>query len=137
MNELDKIYHDMDIVVSKLLKEVLDSIEKQDKIVVFEAFNIKNKSHLLILNMLYIARSLTKKPIKIKASRWTIYRINKLYKKNFDKVLKANNQEVSNIYLTNLTTLGTVECINNFDNAFNLDKIYDEYYNPKRKKELK
>ena len=137
MNKLDKIYHDMDIVVSKLLKEVLDSIEKQDKIVVFEGFDIKNKSHLLILNMLYIARSLTKKPIKIKASRWTIYRINKSYKKNFDKVLKANNQEVSNIYLTNLITLGTVECINNFDNAFNLDKIYDEYYNPKRKKELK
>ena len=137
MNELNKIYHDMDIVVSKLLKEVLDSIEKQDKIVVFEGFDIKNKSHLLILNMLYIARSLTKKPIKIKTSRWTIYRINKLYKKNFDKVLKANNQEVSNIYLTNLTTLGTIECINNFDNAFNLDKIYDEYYNPKRKKELK
>lgn len=137
MNKLDKTYHDMDIVVSKLLKEVLDSIEKQDKIVVFEGFDIKNKSHLLILNMLYIARSLTKKPIKIKASRWTIYRINKLYKKNFDKVLKANNQEVSNIYLTNLTTLGTVECINNFDNTFDLDKIYDEYYNPKRKKELK
>ena len=137
MNKLDKIYHDMDIVVSKLLKEVLDSIEKQDKIVVFEGFDIKNKSHLLILNMLYIARSLTKKPIKIKASRWTIYRINKLYKKNFDKVLKANNQEVSNIYLTNLTTLGTVECINNFDNTFDLDKIYDEYYNPERKKELK
>lgn len=137
MNKLNKIYHDMDIVVSKLLKEVLDSIEKQDKIVVFEGFDIKNKSHLLILNMLYIARSLTKKPIKIKASRWTIYRINKLYKKNFDKVLKANNQEVSNIYLTNLTTLGTVECINNFDNTFDLDKIYDEYYNPERKKELK
>ena len=137
MNKLDKIYHDMDIVVSKLLKEVLDSIEKQDKIVVFEGFDIKNKSHLLILNILYIARALTKKPIKIKASRWNIYRINKLYKKNFDKVLKANNQEVSNIYLTNLTTLGTVECINNFDNTFNLDKIYDEYYNPKRKKELK
>lgn len=137
MNKLNKIYHDMDIVVSKLLKEVLDSIEKQDKIVVFEGFDIKNKSHLLILNILYIARSLTKKPIKIKASRWTIYRINKLYKKNFDKVLKANNQEVSNIYLTNLTTLGTVECINNFDNTFDLDKIYDEYYNPERKKELK
>lgn len=137
MNKLNKIYHDMDIVVSKLLKEVLDSIEKQDKIVVFEGFDIKNKSHLLILNMLYIARSLTKKPIKIKASRWTIYRINKLYKKNFDKVLKANNQEVSNIYLTNLTTLGTVECLNNFDNTFDLDKIYDEYYNPERKKELK
>lgn len=137
MNKLDKTYHDMDIVVSKLLKEVLDSIEKQDKIVVFEGFNIKNKRHLLILNMLYIARSLTKKPIKIKASRWTIYRINKLYKKNFDKVLKANNQEVSNIYLATLVNLGVVECINNFDNAFNLDKIYDEYYNPKRKKELK
>ena len=63
--------------------------------------------------------------------------VSKLYKKNFDKVLKANNQEVSNIYLTNLTTLGTVECINNFDNTFDLDKIYDEYYNPERKKELK
>ena len=44
---------------------------------------------------------------------------------------------MSNIYLTNLTTLGTVECVNNFDNTFDLDKIYDEYYNPKRKKELK
>lgn len=137
MNKLDKKYHDMDIVVSKLLKEVLDSIEKQDEIVVFKGFNVKDKSHLLILNMLFIARSLTKKPIKIKASRWTIYRINKLYKKDFDKVLKANNQEVSNIYLTNLTTFGAVECINNFDNAFNLGDIYDEYYNPERKKELK
>lgn len=137
MNKLDKKYHDMDVVVSKLLKEVLDNIEKQDEIIMFEGFNIKNKSHLLILNMLFIARSLTKKPIKIKASRWTIYRINKLYKKDFDKVLKANKQEVSNIYLTNLTTLGAVECINSFDNAFNLDDIYDEYYNPERKKELK
>ena len=137
MNKLDKKYHDMDVVVSKLLKEVLDSIEKQDEIVVFKGFNVKDKSHLLILNMLFIARSLTKKPIKIKASRWTIYRINKLYKKDFDKVLKANNQEVSNIYLTNLTTFGAVECINSFDNAFNLGDIYDEYYNPERKKELK
>lgn len=137
MNKLDKKYHGMDVVVSKLLKEVLDSIEKQDEIVVFKCFNVKDKSHLLILNMLFIARSLTKKPIKIKASRWTIYRINKLYKKDFDKVLKANNQEVSNIYLTNLTTFGAVECINSFDNAFNLGDIYDEYYNPERKKELK
>lgn len=137
MNELDKKYHNMDIVVSKLLTKVMEDTEKHNEIVMFDGFNFNNKSHQLILNMLYIARSLTKKPIKIHASRWTIYRINKLYKKNFDKVLKANNQEVSNIYLTNLTTLGTVECINNFDNTFDLDKIYDEYYNPKRKKELK
>lgn len=137
MNELDKKYHNMDIVVSKLLTKVMEDTEKHNEIVMFDGFNFNNKSHQLILNMLYIARSLTKKPIKIHASRWTIYRINKLYKKNFDKVLKANEQEVSNIYLTNLTTLGAVECINSFDNAFNLDEIYDEYYNPKRKKELK
>lgn len=137
MNELDKKYHNMDIVVSKLLTKVMEDTEKHNEIVMFDGFNFNNKSHQLILNILYIARSLTKKPIKIHASRWTIYRINKLYKKNFDKVLKASEQEVSNIYLTNLTTLGAVECINSFDNAFNLDEIYDEYYNPERKKELK
>ena len=118
MNKLDKIYHDMDIVVSKLLKEVLDSIEKQDKIVVFEGFDIKNKSHLLILNMLYIARSLTKKPIKIKASRWTIYRINKLYKKNFDKVLIAS-MDIIDLYgdMTNSNVCDTI------------DKLNEIYYN--------
>lgn len=127
----------MDIVVSNLLKEVLDSTEKYDEIVVSEGFDIKNKKHLLILNILYIARSLTKKPIKIKASNWTIYRINKLYKKNFDKVLKAKKQQVPNIYFKNLTTIDIAKYISNFDNTFDFDKIYDEYYNPKRKKELK
>ena len=137
MNELDKKYHNMDIVVSKLLSKVMEDTEKHNEIVVFDGFNFDNKSHQLILNMLYIARSLTKKPIKIHASRWTIFKINFLYRKKFDKISKANRNEVSNIYLTSLINLGVVECINKEENNFYLGDIYDEYYNPKRKKELK
>lgn len=126
----EQIYHNMDLVVSDIMKAIL---EVEDKELIIENFVFDNKNDKCFLHILFVTRMITSKPIKIKGSWFEIWKINRTYKKKFDKVKRAKSNEKSNINTRDFVVYGLDKCFEKIENGdFGLGEIYDEFYAPNR-----
>lgn len=121
-DERDKIYHDMDLVISKVIKDILKL--KNDKIII-DNFSIDNAEEKCMFHILLITRMISEKELKIKDNPLKVWKINRRYEKNFDKIKRAKRKEKANLDLKLL-----LKNSNKYlDDNFTYEDIYNEYYN--------
>lgn len=121
-NERDKIYHNMDLVISKVIKDILKL--KNDKIII-NNFSIDDAEEKCMFHILLITRMISGKELKIKDNPLKVWKINKRYGKNFDKIKRAKRKEKANLDLKLL-----LKNSNKYlDDNFTYEDIYNEYYN--------
>ena len=130
--DMKTIYREYDGLVGITMLNIY-SLSKQDKTIKLCRFDKKNKEHLYILRIAYLARDIYGFEIEVEGSWWDIFCLNLKNHRGFKRVKRykiKNEDNVINVLM--LLDFMRPEGKTRLGKDFSFADIYEEYYERKK-----
>lgn len=121
----EKIFREYDGLISLTMYNI--TALSDDRRIVLENFDRKNKEHLYFLRVALMARDIYNMPLSIKTSWLNIFLLNWKIRKNFNKIPHAKKSE-KGINVQEVLDFMREDGKQRIGENFSFTNIYDNYY---------